>query len=174
MFNINNLENEEIYIKDVTPRELTQILKWYNKIDDFKFATGIIEPISIDLLFQKYAEAIISRDEFFVGIHSKADQKMIGTIKGRIHNRKRGSIWINSMIIDNAYQNAGIGSSSICLLFKHLKDAICARSVFLSVIESNFRGVGFWTKHGFREFRKIEGCMRLQEEQTVLIMRRDL
>jgi ribosomal protein S18 acetylase RimI-like enzyme len=170
-----NIENDGVYFKDIRFRDLLKVLEWYNNTDDYKFATGIGEPVTIELLRQKYAESLISRNEFFVGIYSKVDHKMIGIIKGRIHSGTNGEIWINSMIIDSAYQNIGIGSSSIRLLLKYFRDVISAKSVLLSVIESNTRGVRFWAKQGFSTLRRIEEYVRLRgEDQNVLIMRKDL
>lgn len=170
-----NIQNDIIYFRDIKPKQLPQILDWYNNIDDFRFATGLDTPISMEILLRKYSEAAISSDEFFTGIYIRQELRMVGILKGRLHNRNKGTIWINSIAIDPDYQCRGYGSISIGLLLKYLKTHINAKSVFLSVIEENTRGIAFWLNQGFRKVKKIEDYIKLQERgQNVIIMRKDL
>ena len=42
-----NIQGDSVYFRDIKLEHLPQILNWYNKIDDFKFATGIDQPMTI-------------------------------------------------------------------------------------------------------------------------------
>ncbi len=170
-----NIQNETVYFRDIKIEHLPHILHWYNKVDDFKFATGIDEPMTLDCLKRKYAEVSISSNEFFVGIYARAEGKMVGILKGRLSYRERDSAWISSIAIDLVYQNKGFGSSSIQLLLDHLKFKCQIRDIYLAVIEENIRGVSFWNKHNFKAMRKIDNHIKLQNRfQNAIIMHRDV
>ena len=169
-----NTHNNTVFFRDIKTEHLPRILDWYNKIDDFKFATGIDAPISMGILMGKLAEVRISSEEFFVGIHLRQSE-MIGVLKGRVQNRIRSTAWINSIVIDPLYQKKGYGSSAIELLLWYLSTQKGTQTVLLSVIEENTAGVEFWSKNGFQKIRRIENHIILQDKgQNVIIMQKTL
>lgn len=175
MFSLN-IQSERVWFKDIRLEHLPQILEWYNKVSDFKYATGMDTPITLDQLTQKYAETSICSNEFFAGIREKKEEKMIGILKGSIR-RERGicSLWISSLAIDRPYQGKGYGSDSLNLLFEHIKAMGGIENAYISVIENNSQGRAFWVKHGFREMRKISGHIKLDnKDQDVIIMQKPL
>ncbi|GAE86889.1 hypothetical protein [Acetivibrio straminisolvens] len=40
-----NIDGEELYLRDLKINDLPHLLKWYNNINDFAFATGVYQPI---------------------------------------------------------------------------------------------------------------------------------
>ncbi|MCR4435850.1 MAG: GNAT family N-acetyltransferase [Clostridiales bacterium] len=169
-----NIQNDVILFRDVQLEYLPQILEWYNKIDEYKFATGIDKPITLEKLTQKYSEVAICSNEFFVGIYTKARGDLIGILKGSIrHENKRYSVWISSIVIDTQYQDQGYGSEAVNLLLSHVKAARGIRNAYVAVIENNPRGMAFWLKHGFKELKRIPNHIRLDnQDQNVIIMRK--
>ena len=174
MFSLN-VRDDVVCFEDIKLEHLPLILKWYNKVDDFKFATGIDHPIPLEKLTQKYAEVAICSNEFFVGIYTVKERIMIGILKGRLENKGKHNVWISSIVIDPEYQNRGYGSASINLLLSSLKSGSMVKSAYLAVIEENTQGRAFWTKHNFVEARRIENHLKLQDkQQNVIIMYRDI
>lgn len=170
-----NIQNSIVCFRNIVLHDLPKILEWYNKVDDFKFATGIDKPISLSVLRQKYAEVVISSREFFVGIYELREGKLIGLLKGRLQNRNDSTVWISSIVIDPLYQHCGYGSSSIELLLGHFKSNNNVKKAYLAVIEDNFQGRAFWFKHKFCELRKIENHLKLNDkQQNVIIMQKSL
>lgn len=170
-----NIHADTVYFKDIKLEHLPQILKWYNKIDDFKFATGIDKPMTLENLMEKYAEVAICINEFFVGIYCQKDNQMIGILKGRLEYENKNSVWISSIVIDQVFQNKGYGSLSIKMLLDHLKQFNRIKDAYLAVIEVNEQGIGFWNKNCFSEIRKIQNHIKLQDKhQNVIIMHRIL
>lgn len=165
-----NIHNDVIYFKDIKLEHLPNILQWYNKVNDYKFATGIDAPITLEILTKKYAEVAICSNEFFVGIYTKNEGKMIGILKGSLKYKNRDAIWINSIVIDTLFQKKGYGSEALNLLTNYLKTNNKIKSIYLAVIESNLQGRAFWNKHDFRELRRIENHMKLQNEQHNIII----
>lgn len=169
-----NIQNDVVYFRDVKFNDLPKVLGWYNKVDDFKFATGIDFPIELETLEQKYSKVVISKNDFFVGIYN-ADEEMIGILKGSIKHEKENVMWVSSIVIDPSFQNRGYGSQSVELLFSHLKGSNNINEVFLAVIEDNILGKAFWQKHNFTELRKIQNHVKLQHKpQNVIIMHKKL
>ena len=174
MFSLN-IGGEKIFFSDIKLEHLPLILKWYNKVDDFKFATGIDHPISLEQLTKKYAEVAICSNEFFVGINTRDENVMVGILKGRLEYKSKHIVWISSIVIDPDYQNRGLGSAAIELLLNHLKAYCSVKTAYLAVIEENVHGRAFWLKHGFQEMRKIENHLRLQDkQQNVYIMNKHI
>ena len=174
MFSLK-INNGMIGFKDIKVEHLPEILKWYNKIDDYKFATGIDTPISIETLRRKYAEVAICSSEFFAGIYICRDNKMIGIIKGSLKYKDNDAVWISSIAIDKDLQNMGYGTLAVSMLLYYLKESCKLNSAYLAVIEDNLQGKGFWDKNNFKEVRKIESHFKLQDrKQNVIIMCRNI
>jgi len=70
-----NIKNDSIYLKDVEIEQLPEILKWYNNVDDFSFATGVDRPIVLKDLKLRYTEAAICSREFFAVYMNRAVHK---------------------------------------------------------------------------------------------------
>ncbi len=169
-----NIQNNVVCFRDIKFKDLTKVLGWYNKVDEFKFATGIDFPIDLDTLKQKYSEVLISKNEFFVGIYSQ-NEEMIGILKGSIKHEKENVMWISSIVIDPSFQNRGYGSQSVDLLLSHLKDRNSINEVYLAVIEENTQGKAFWIKQNFIELRRIQNHLKLQDKpQNIIIMYKKL
>lgn len=170
MFSLN-IQNDDLYFRDIKPEHLPLILNWYNRVDDFRYATGIDIPISLGTLTQKYAEVAICKNEFFVGIYSIKEDKMIGILKGRLRYNDKDAVWISSIVIDSVFQQKGYGKSAIKLLLDYLKINYKIRCAYLAVIEVNMQGRKFWIKQNFRELRKIDNHLKLHDKnQNVIIM----
>ncbi|RCX16637.1 acetyltransferase (GNAT) family protein [Anaerobacterium chartisolvens] len=159
-----NIENSIVYFKDINIRDLKEILKWYNNVEEFKFATGIDTPMTLQALVGKYAEVAVCGNEFFVGIFSKEHDRMIGIMKGRVQYKDRPAVWISSIVIDRRFQRRGYGSIALELLLKHLKEEKNIRRAYLAVIEENLSGITFWEKQKFKPLRKIENHIRLNNK----------
>lgn len=170
-----NIRNDIVYFRDIKPEHLPRILGWYNRIDDFKYATGIDTSISLEKLSRMYVETAVCSNDFFVGIHACKENVMIGILKGSLRHKNKDAVWISSIVIDTRVQKRGYGSAALDLLLSYLKENNKVKNVFLSVVEKNLQGRAFWSKHKFREVRRIESNLRLQDkEQNVIIMHKYL
>jgi len=170
-----NIQSDYLRFNDIKHENLEEILKWYNDVDKFMFATGIDTPVTLETLNQKYSEVIICRDEFFVGIYSSKEENMVGVLKGRLQDKNNDSVWISSIVIDPCYQKTGIGSMSIDLLLGHLSENYDIKNAFLAVIEENIAGIAFWKKQNFCELRRIQNHLKLGDKKhNVIVMHRCL
>lgn len=166
-----NIEDEFIHFVDIKQEQLPEILKWYNNVKEFKYATGIDKPIDMKDLIRKYEEVAICSSEFFVGIYRNDTKKMIGILKGRLKNSDHPVVWISSIAIDPGLQGQGYGGMALELLLKYFRQVNHIRTVYISVVEGNNIGMRFWIKKGFQMIRKIEKYMTLDEhKQNVFIM----
>ena len=166
-----NIQNSEIYFKDIHFEQLPTILEWYNRVDEFKYATGIDKPITLEDLIRRYAEVSISSSEFFSAIYLRSQGRMIGILKGRIRFKNKLAVWISSIVIEPLFQNKGYGIKSIELLLGYLKANLNVHGAFLSVISENKKGRNFWDKLGFNEVRKMNNYSHLEgKSQDVFIL----
>ncbi len=170
-----NFNNDRIYFKDIKIEHLPQILKWYNKTEEFKYATGIDTEITIDDLTRKYAETAICSKEFFAGIYNSEDNMMIGIIKGNVKYEDSDAVWISSIVIDTSFQDCGYGTSAVNLLLNYLGTKHGTKTAYLAVVEENLQGRTFWKRLGFTEMRVMQGRYKLNDRrQNVIIMTRQL
>ena len=168
-----NIANNQLRFMDIKPEMLPEVLKWYNNVDEFKYATGIDKPIDMGCMLQKYEEVAICSSEFFVGIYADRREKMIGILKGRLKSGKTPIVWISSIVIDPALQGKGYGSQALAMLLEYLRQNSCIQSAYIAVVEENGHGLRFWDKNGFRFVRKIEKHMLIDDKkQNVVIMRK--
>ncbi|MDP4091838.1 MAG: GNAT family N-acetyltransferase [Bacillota bacterium] len=170
-----NIQNEVLRFRDIKRDDLPLILKWYNKIEEYKYATGIDSEISLQEMTRKYAEVAINSHEFFVGIYTAANDCMVGILKGSVGYKSSDAIWISSIVIDTNFQNIGYGSRAVNLLINHLNINHKYKSIYISVVEENVQGRAFWNKLDFKEMRVMENHLKLNDKpQNVIIMYKQL
>ncbi len=169
MFSISVRDNT-IFLSDIRKDNLEYILPWYNKIEDFIYATGLDVPIAIEDLLKKYEKILKCNDEFFVGIYINQDE-MIGILQGKLHYQSRKAVWITTIVIARAFQRKGYGRNAIELLLSHLKHSEQIKSAYLAVIEENIKGRLFWTRLKFQSLKRIEKHIKLLDKhRSVFIM----
>ena len=164
-----NIQARDINLKDIRKEHLPHIMSWYNKTEDFKYATGVYVPLSLEELNRRYREIILCNNEFFTGIYLNSGI-MIGIIKGNVQYQNKNAVWLSSIVIDYIYQNKGYGRMAVELLFKHLKAKTQAISVYLSVVEENGKGRLFWIRQKFRVLKKMEKHLGIQRNKHNIII----
>lgn len=170
-----NINSRVLYFRDLKISDLPHLLKWYNNVADFKFATGIDEPISFKEMTNKFFKSHASSMEFFVGIYKSSSMEMIGMLKGQLQHKSEDAGWISSIIIDPAFQGKGYGREAVNLLIKHLRENSTITSLYLSVAEQNIKGKIFWEKQSFREVKRINtGLGSKYKPQNIIIMYRKI
>ena len=151
MFSVNT-QNNIVALRDIRHEQLGSILNWYNMTEEFRFATGMEGPVCLEDLVYKYLQTAGSDWEFFLGIHSLFEDKLVGIVTGRI----AGSLlWINMMAVGREFQGKGYGSISVDLLLKHMTATISVRSAYLAVADKNVKGRSFWLRNGFNDTRQV-------------------
>lgn len=173
MFRLN-VEGGNVSFVDIRREDLPEIEKWYNH-KEFMYATGTDGSIGAERLRKKRDEVVESTREFFAGIHLKGKEKIVGMLKGFLKDPSEDAVWIKTMMIEDDYQNQGLGSEAINLLFSELKQKKNVQRVYLSVVEDNQKGVAFWKKHGFEEVKKIQKKLIItQKDENICIMKKEL
>lgn len=169
------MQNKTISIKNICFRDLPYVLKWYNNITDFKYATGIDRHVEMEHIEASYTDIAASSSEFFSGIYLKEENIIVGIVKGRVHIGPENAAWISMLLIDTEHQNKGYGSSVTDLILEFFSRKIGAKNVYLSVAEENIDGKGFWEKRGFRELQKLKGHFKTEgRECDVIVMHKRL
>ena len=113
MFSLN-VNNEDVFLKDVKLNKLVKIHKWYNNIDEYGFATGVDRPMPFDYILKEYFKVVSSPEEFFVGVYNLSNE-MVGLLKGRFISKEK-IVWIKVLIIKTEFQRKGYGKKAIELL----------------------------------------------------------
>ncbi len=170
-----NVDYDGIILKDVKRRDLDGILKWYKKIKDYQYATGLNEPMDIEELIEKYLEVVYSSKEFFVGIHLKDSSKMIGLVKGCIKKEDVNAMWIYSLIVDTNYRRGGYGTTSLKILEYYFEENYNVQKIYISVIKENIEGINFWEKNGFKFMRRMSNHITMNgKQQDIILMTKDI
>ena len=71
-----------ICFKDIQREDLPEILRWYNDIPEFEFATGVDAPISLDKLADSFEDEINGSIEKFTMMAEPISILLVGTIVG--------------------------------------------------------------------------------------------
>lgn len=171
MFSIN-IQNNIVSLKDIEEIQLESILNWYNMSEDFRFATGMESPVSLEILANKYKQTADSEYEFFLGIHSLYEGKLVGILTGKLTGN---ILWINIMAVGLEFQGKGYGSISLDLLLKQIIKGNDVREAYLAVVDKNVKGRGFWLRNGFSDIRQVDGKVIINgEKYNVIIMKKRL
>lgn len=171
MFSVN-IQNNIVALKDIQKEQLGSVLNWYNMTEDFKFATGVEEQVSLEDLEYKFLRKSSSDLEFFLGIRSLFEDKIVGIITGKIAG---SALWINIVAIGREFQGKGYGSISVDLLLKFMTTSINVKNAYLAVADKNVKGRSFWLQNGFNDAR--QACEKIALNGTkyhVIIMQKRL
>lgn len=186
-----NIHVGDLFFKDITKNDLSQVLKLYNQNEINMYATGIDRTMSLEDITQKYLEVLVNSHEFFVGIfrdknaglaakaaeeeYKLSNYEFIGVIKGRIDYSKSDEAWISSILIDSSLQRKGIGTYAVVSIIKLLNDTYGIRKVLIGTLSGNSIGKRFWSKLGFSYLRTIDQYMKLNSKtEDFIIMKKDL
>lgn len=169
MYNVK-VKADDIYMKNITPVNLQCLLRWYND-DAFKYATGIEETVTLHQMEVLYNKIQQSNEHFLIGIFIAATGEMIGVLRGQIKFSKEAAVWINTLIIDQAFQSKGYGKKIVNLFINYTKMNSNISKVYLAVAECNTRGYKFWSSLGFTRYGGIDKCINFRGEmQNAIIM----
>jgi RimJ/RimL family protein N-acetyltransferase len=150
-----NIKSNILYLRDLGMDDLDHILKLFNDIDGFKFATGIYEPVTLNELKRFFLKNLFSQKVFCSGIFNIGSGKIIGMLKGHLTYDFEDTAWINTMIIEPEVQRKGYGTEAVNLLIGYLKENTKVKKLYLSVSEENIMGKHFWEKQKFSEIKRI-------------------
>jgi len=170
-----NIHIGKLYLKDMAYEDLPYLIRWYNNTDDFKYATGVAHPITLEYLVRSYEKTVACMHEFFAGIYLKNNCNMIGILRGNLKNENKNLVWISQFLIDKEYQRKGYGSQAIEGVLDYFSIKAGASDAFVAVAEGNATGKCFWEKIGFQEIRKHKGHFKdSDEELNIIVMRKKL
>ncbi|MDN5277403.1 MAG: hypothetical protein PWR01_1368 [Clostridiales bacterium] len=171
----HRLERDGLLIAPVTQEDLPQIWLWYSDVERYKHATGLDRPITFEEMRDKYIEACCSRWEFFFKVVEKQHGIMLGVVKGRVHYLLKDEAWISSILIDEAYQGAGVGHAVVSMLEEYFRSVWLMRWLYTGVVASNIAGLEFWRSMGYAEVRKTRYQIMLDDKpEDIIIMAKNL
>jgi RimJ/RimL family protein N-acetyltransferase len=140
--------------------------------DEYRFATGMNGPVSLDVLIGKYEEVEENTRSYFLGLHNMIDNKLIGILNGKISNR---FLWINLLAVAPEYRGKNFGSSTMVLFLDYIKYIENASEAYLAVAERNIQGRSFWLKNGFNDFKWIKDYVLFDgSKYDIIIMQKQL
>lgn len=170
-----NIKGERVELLDVKSSQLPLILKWYNQVNEYGYATGFDVPVTLQEISKRYNQFLQNPDVFFACIYKVGTNEIIGTVKGILKLGKENAAWINSIFILEKFQKNGFGKDSIFLIFQKIKKEKAVKDVYLSVVRDNCRGVAFWNKMGFLQWGKTTRKVLQDGNITeIIIMRREI
>lgn len=169
------LERDRLLISPVTRGDLIRIWLWYSDVEKYRLATGLNRPITFKEMKDRYIEARCSRWEFFFKVVEKKRDAILGVVKGRVHYLLKDEAWISSILIDEAYQGAGVGRTVVSMLEEYFSREWLIRKLYTGVVASNIDGLNFWRSAGFSEVRKTRYQIMLNDRpEDVIIMAKNL
>jgi len=167
MLNIH-VNDDCLFVKSIDRTSIKKIYSIYTNSNDFKYATGIFQPIGYEQFANNISQFIQRENVFFLHVRLHSGET-IGLVKG-IVTENDNIVWINSMVIDTPYQGRGYGQRVIGLLEDYFRYDSMARRIYLSVFKPNTVGVKFWKKCGFNDCDQFPERKTVKYNDTVQIM----
>jgi RimJ/RimL family protein N-acetyltransferase len=167
-----DIHDSLIALKNLEQHQLNEVLDWYNKSEEYKFATGQDGSVALELLMNKYLQTTDSDKDFFLGIFSICENKLVGVLKGKLAGT---AIWITLIAIAFEYQGKKFGSMSINLLLDYMKYNRNTTNAYLAVVEKNIKGRKFWLKNGFTDIKMVGNHILFDNyKYNIIIMQKRL
>ncbi len=157
---------DKISFRNVGPRDMACLEKWYSMTDELGYATGFKN-------LGEVRERITSQPMISMMI-TVGDDQAVGFICCEPRSLDGNKIvWIHIIMVDPAWQNRGIGTRAVSKLLDCFETRGYA-DVIASVSEQNKRGLRFWERIGFIRSPAMEKMLDESGTSGVAIMRRSL
>lgn len=167
-----DIAGKNVVLKNIEKESIPCITELINSIPDSVYATGIELPVTFDILNQKYVEAVLGKDEIFLGIYLAREKRLVGLLKAGIREEDGNVLWINSIVVFPPYRRNGIGSAAVELLIDTVSKKRNIHKVCLTVLVENTAGRAFWSRNGFNETRRIHRKNNEGQEHHLIVMSR--
>lgn len=166
------INSNEISLSCIELKHLSKLHEWYSNTDEYYYATGLKQPVTVEETSNNYFDILRSSNEALLGIFLRNNAKMIGVLKCRFTG---DTVWINLLIIESRFQNMKYGTKSVAMLLDYLKKNCGTREAYLSVSQENIKGKIFWLKNGFSEFEPAGNQPSvILDNGNVIIMRKQM
>ena len=162
-------QDENLYFVNICKNDLSELLIWYNSIQDYMYGTGIDKPITLKEMQEKFIETAISTHDFFAWIVNSENDR-VGIIKGSVKSQNNEAIWINSLLIRSEYRRKGYGKNAVNKLIDYIEKFHNIKRAFVSVVEDNKGGLEFWSKLGFNKTKHLDKHVTLAGIQRDIII----
>lgn len=153
-----------------------EIAALYNSSVEMRYATGADFIVTDGDTADAIVRSAGKDNEFVSGIFlsgAVADQnKLIGIISGTLMGK---TLWIRQLVIHPDYRRQGLGTRSVGLILKYARERFRTELAYLSVVEDNTAGFGFWSKLGFTRTKRINKLLFGDEKPYwIAIMKKKL
>jgi ribosomal protein S18 acetylase RimI-like enzyme len=165
-----DIAGKNVVLKNIEKESIPHLAGLLNSVPDSVYATGIELPVTHDMLNQKYAEAVLGKEEIFSGIYPAGEEQLAGIIRASIREDDGNVLWINSIIVFPPFRRIGLGSKAVELLIDNVSKKRSIQKACLTVLAENTTGRAFWSRNGFSETRRIRRKNKEGREQLLLIM----
>lgn len=113
----------------------------------------------------------VKDNEFISGIYlsgaAAGRNKLAGIISGTILGR---TLWIRQLAVHPGCRKRGLGTRSAELVLKYARERYQAEVAYLSVVEDNAAGLGFWSKLGFTRIKRISKVLSGDEKPYWIVI----
>lgn len=151
-----------IYLKPLTPENITPFFTWLNDKTAIKYSLSKFqEIITIQDIEQWYAQLLRNSTDYTVGIFRSETDRLIGYagISKISTINKSGEYFI--FIGDKEQWGKGFGTDTTHKIIKHGFEVLQLHRIMLTVSEPNIGGIKAYEKAGFkREGRFRQACYR--------------
>lgn len=138
----------QVTLKRITSENWREALELSVNVEQQEFVAAVTPPVAIAL-----AKAYIRPDGRIVEPYGVYHQhKMVGFFNLHYTPNSKEDYWLFHFFIDKRFQRRGLGSASIDVLLKHIKnDHHSCHRIRLTVHPDNDAGKKFYTRLGFTD-----------------------
>lgn len=118
----------------------------------------------------------VKDNEFVSGIYlsgaAAGRNNLAGIISGTILGK---TLWIRQLAVHPGCRRCGLGTRSAGLVLQYARERYQAELAYLSVVEDNAAGLGFWSRLGFTRTKRISKVLSGDEKPYwIVIMHKKL
>ena len=138
-----------------------------NESRDNLKSLGRDEEFTFEDIKQRYLETLISSLEFFCGIYYNS--RIIGIIKGRIENKLKKELFIQSFILLSDFRMQGIGSRTLREFERYFYDSFYIDRYCALVMNKNSNGQKFWSRNNYHLARITQSTNEIADEGIMIL-----
>lgn len=162
------IRREEIALRDISSEDFKYVISLYMNSSKYDYAFGINKSISIKEIYNDLNNIGCSKESINMVIQY-ADTK-VGIIRFYINADNSNQLWINYIIIEEKYQNMGIGKKVISILEEYFHRKHAVNAILISVVKDNKKGVSFWLNNGYKIMAILKEHVKVNNSVSDIIL----
>lgn len=167
------IRQEDLVLKDITNDDFKYVISLYINCSKYDYAFGINKEKSIKEIYRDLNGSNYDKESINMIIEYRNIK--VGIIRFYISEINSNQLWINYIIIEEKFQNMGIGKRVVKLFECYFHKKYSVNIALISVVKDNKNGIIFWLKNDYKIVSILKEHVKINNSLSdIILMKKEL